>query len=166
MKLKERMHKLKRLLTLNQPMDVTDEAWDAVLAAHRAEKERQSMIRQYLVDHYRETPEYRNAGVFKRLIMSLDYELFLDCRGQAGFPTDHKDRMQALLDELGEETEALARMSHTDRQAYFRRLKLFRDLAFDVDCDTTILHVTTRFEGVTDETVAETVLRIAGQTQS
>ena len=167
MNLKERLHKAYRLLTLDQPMDATDEEWDCVLEERRAEEKRRDDLIHYAVDHYKETPEYRSAGWFRRLVMRIDYEVFLDKRGELGeigrSSPDHDLRTQALLDELGDEAEALARMTHEERLAYFRHMKRFRDLTFDVDCDATILHVTTSFEGVTDETVAEAVRRTAGE---
>ncbi len=166
MNLKESLHKTIRLLTLNQPMDVTDEEWDAVLDERRAEEERRSAWRQYEVDHYRETPEYRSAGWFKRLVMSIYYGVFLDCRGESGTPA-HDDSMQPteLLDVLGEEAESLARMTHDERLAYFRRMDQFAGLTFDVDCGSTVIHVRTAFDGITDETVAETVRRTAEHIQ-
>lgn len=164
MSIRENWHKVIRQLAYDQPWDATDEEWDCVLEERRAEEKRRDDLIHYAVDHYKETPEYRSAGWFRRLVMRIDYEVFLDKRGEIGRSSpDHDLRTQALLDELGDEAEALARMTHEERLAYFRHMKRFRDLTFDVDCDATILHVTTSFEGVTDETVAEAVRRTAGE---
>ena len=164
MSIRENWHKIIRQLAYDQPWDATDEEWDCVLEERRAEEKRRDDLIHYAVDHYKETPEYRSAGWFRRLVMRIDYEVFLDKRGEIGRSSpDHDLRTQALLDELGDEAEALARMTHEERLAYFRHMKRFRDLTFDVDCDATILHVTTSFEGVTDETVAEAVRRTAGE---
>lgn len=164
MSIRENWHKVIRQLAYDQPWDVTDEEWDCVLEERRAEEKRRDDLIHYAVDHYKETPEYRSAGWFRRLVMRIDYEVFLDKRGEIGRSSpDHDLRTQALLDELGDEAEALACMTHEERLAYFRHMKRFRDLTFDVDCDATILHVTTSFEGVTDETVAEAVRRTAGE---
>lgn len=164
MSIRENWHKVIRQLAYDQPWDATDEEWDCVLEERRAEEKRRDDLIHYAVDHYKETPEYRSAGLFRRLVMRIDYEVFLDKRGEIGRSSpDHDLRTQALLDELGDEAEALARMTHEERLAYFRHMKRFRDLTFDVDCDATILHVTTSFEGVTDETVAEAVRRTAGE---
>ena len=114
--------------------------------------------------HFEETPEYRSAGWLTRLRMKMHYRVWLDRRGEIWL-LDGSPEMEKLLCAVDEETEALMKLSRDERIAYFRRMDRFNRMDFDMNFGTTVLHVRSCFEGKTEETVTDTVKRVAN-TQS
>ena len=99
-----------------------------------------------------------------RLRMKMHYRVWLDRRGEIWL-LDGSPEMEKLLCAVDEETEALMKLSRDERIAYFRRMDRFNRMDFDMNFGTTVLHVRSCFEGKTEETVADTVKRVAN-TQS
>ena len=150
MQVKERFRQFIRRLTDSKPKGITDEEWKVIRDEREAKKRKQAELERYAIDHFEETPEFRSAGWLTRLRMKM---------------LDGSPEMEKLLCAVDEETEALMKLSRDERIAYFRRMDRFNRMDFDMNFGTTVLHVRSCFEGKTEETVADTVKRVAN-TQS
>ena len=158
MQVMESFRRFIRLLTDSRPKGVTDEEWKVIRDEREAKKRKQAELERYAIDHFEETQEYRNAGWCTRLRMKMHY------RGEIWL-LDGSPEMEKLLCAVDEETEALMKLSRDECIAYFRRMDRFNRMDFDMNFGTTVLHVRSCFEGKTEETVADTVKRVAN-TQS
>lgn len=164
MQVKESFRQFIRRLTDSKPKGITDEEWKVIRDEREAKKRKQAEFERYAIDHFEETPEYRSAGWLTRLRMKMRYRVWLDRRGEIWL-LDGSPEMEKLLCAVDEETEALMKLSRDERIAYFRRMDRFNRMDFDMNFGTTVLHVRSCFEGKTEETVADTVKRVAN-TQS